>query len=521
MNNNESLRRVKSYGTRAFLGAAILLCLIILLNTVLSVLPARLTRFDVSGTGLTELSAESEKLLDGLDTDVTVYWLCEGGVVDPTLIGEWFPLLLTRYEEASDRIKVVKITDSEADKKLLEDLGADGLGNHGLIVASDKRSRVIDVSELFTYSSQFVNVQLNNGNEMELTLEQLDQMVQMVYAYYQIDITQYAIYNHSSVANTKLTSAIDYVTAENVPHAYLLTGFRGASMPDTLQTYIGILNEGLEELDISKVSAIPADAGVVILHAPTEDISEAQAAIINAYLEQGGSLVLTTSPNTHVDQCPNLQKLTTPFGLSAQPGIVFDSADGYYASGASTDVLTPKVSSSHELYQLAQGGSYPHRMPWSHGIEIAKTLPTGVSALGIMTTSSSAVRKEAGGVTETLGDPAPTNVAVEAYREVAVTDDGTASVARILWFGSTEAFAAETASAARGNYYYLALGADIVRNAFVSDYEAIPGVRIATEALDSMGDVLGFTIIGIITVVIPVGLLITGVVIWSKRRRRH
>ena len=106
--SNSALFRMKrsvKIGTYTFITGVILLALLIVANLLVGVLPAKITQFDTSGLGLTEISDETEKFVSGMDEDVTVYWLCEGGVEDQQL-----RLLLSRYEEAGKHI-TVKIVD--------------------------------------------------------------------------------------------------------------------------------------------------------------------------------------------------------------------------------------------------------------------------------------------------------------------------------------------------------------------------------------------------------------------------
>ncbi len=513
MKQNESLRirRIKTYGTRAFVAAILLLCGLILVNTVLCLLPAKVTKFDTTGTGLTEIPAEGEKFLSELDTDVTIYWLCEDGKVNPQIIGEWFDLLLTRYEEANDHLKIERVSDEE----MLASMEEIGLVNHDLIIRSDKRTTAISSADLFTYSSLYINNNMANGQEIEMTLEQMASYRDSIYSqsYGQVDILS-TVYNHSSIANARILSAIDYVTADTIPHPYLLTGFDGAELSASLKKTLEEEYPDLEELDIRRVDAIPADAGCVILHAPTTDLGERETALLSAYFSRGGSMVLTTSPATWEKECPNLQSLLTPFGLSPQPGIVFETKESNYTS--STDTLVPNVYAQHSLYNIYQQNK-SHRMPWSHAIAIAKD----ATAAPLFYTSDGAVRKPAGGTSETLGEPARHYVAVEAIYETQASANGTAANAHILWFGSADAFSDATLAAATANTSYLIGGIDLVSGTFASPHDTLPGVRVATQPLDSMGNVLGIIVMITITVLIPAGLLVTGTVIWIKRRRRH
>ncbi len=515
-NKTMNQKRVKKYGTRAFVGAAVLLAVLIAVNALAACLPASVTRFDVTGRGLSELAPETSKFLGELDEDVTLYWICEGGEIDTALVGDWFDLLLARYAERSDRITVKRV-DPKADKAFAEKYGTDDYNNHSVVVESARRFTAVDLSQYYKYSNAYVNSVV--GGEYIMSMEELENMQYYIYyAYEGVDILQYPSYQHACV-NAVLTAALDYVTVESIPHGYVLTGFDGTPMSEDLTEYLAIMTPDLETLDISAVTAIPDDAGCVVLFAPEADLSEAQAATVKAYLDRGGSLVLATSPTT-VQSLPNILRLTAEFGLSAAPGLLVDSKSGYYAAGASTDVLTPSVNQSHDVYAVYEQKVTP-RMPQSHAITAAATLPEGVSVLPMFTTSDAATRREIGNVTSTLGEAGKYHVAMTAQRQVALSD-GTTTAATLTWFGSADAFNAENAAATEdGNYFYFAFAFASINREFSSTYENIPSVRLTVDSLTGISTPTMIVLIALIAVVIPFGLLTVGIVVWVRRKNRR
>ena len=98
---------------------------------------------------------------------------------------------------------------------------------------------------------------------------------------------------------------------------------------------------------------------------------------------------------------------------------------------------------------------------------------------------------------------------------------GTADNAYLAWFASDEAFTDEAAKLCyNGNYYYLAMTARWMSETFVSDYATLEAVDLSTPMLDNITSTSAIMLGLIMVVVIPLGLLITGVIIWLKRRSR-
>jgi hypothetical protein len=110
------------------------------------------------------------------------------------------------------------------------------------------------------------------------------------------------------------------------------------------------------------------------------------------------------------------------------------------------------------------------------------------------------------------------NVAVAATKSI--TANGASVTASLTWYASSDAItdvAAEGSSG--GNYYYYAATLSLMSPRFVSSYNGLSGVSMMTTPLNVDGTAL--LLVGIVSVlVIPVGLLTVGIVIWFRRKRR-
>ncbi len=510
---NQTLFRMKrsgKIGTYTFILIAAVLAILVLLNTVASLLPAKITKFDTSGLGLTEISDESEKFLSGLKEDVTLYWLCEGGITDDQL-----GLLLTRYEEAGDRIKI-EIVDTLENPTFASQFSNSPITDYSIIVASDRRFRVVDVEDLYYYSSNAINSVA--GYEVPLSMSELNSIYTQ-YLYQGINILQMGI-NTYFRGESLLTAAIDFVSRETVPHAYRLTGHGDATPSKEMSDILVALGMDMEELNLSARGEVPADANCVVLYAPTTDLSDAETSALRAYLNRGGSLMLNTSP-TLVESQPNIQSLAAMFGLSVQPGLLKDTQSGYYDASASTDVLVPSVSDKHAAAAYVKQQGLSPRIPQAHAIQVAEELPTGVQVTPILTTSDKGASLEIGNLTNTLAK-GKMNVAVSAERSVA-TQEGTTAVASITWYGSIDAFTDTHNDASKGgNYYYYAATMNIMCTPFTSPYENLNPCDLSAQTAQ-LSKLTEPAIIGlgvVMVAVIPVGLLSAGIIIWIRRRRR-
>lgn len=94
------------------------------------------------------------------------------------------------------------------------------------------------------------------------------------------------------------------------------TGFLQAA------TALGEKGFTVETLDLSTTSQVPDDASVVIVAGPSAEFFEAEVNALNAYLNQGGSLMVMVDPRTN----PNLDSLLDPWGVTLDNRIVLDTS---------------------------------------------------------------------------------------------------------------------------------------------------------------------------------------------------
>lgn len=525
--NHSRMKRSSRKGLYSFAMIAVLLAGLIAVNLAVGLLPAKVTVFDVSGIGLTEISDETVKFLSKMEEDVTVYWLCADGAVD-----DQFELLLTRYEEAGKHVKV-EVIDTTEDPAFASAYTDTALADYSLIVESGRRYTVVDQSDMYYYTNYLfpIVVQLYpqyfpEALAQPLTLEELSSvssqygtMISLAMAEQGMNITDITAYSsvHSFCGEAQLTAALDYVTREYIPHPYLLVGHGEALPSQTLAELMATMGMDVEELDLGPTQGVPADANCLILFSPESDLSAHEATLIKDYLNGGGSLMLNTSPEA-VASCPNLLSVCEAFGLTAAQGLVEEGDTSYIAGSRFT--LVPTVSTTHAATAYVSQSGFKAQMPMSHAISVAESLPAGVAVTPLMTTSETANRVAVNDTSATLGTPGKLHVAVAATKSIS-RSDGTADTANLVWYGSAEAFGDTAASGTSGgNYYYYAATLSTMCEPFTSAYEGLAPVGLAAETLSGLTDGAVFILGAVMVVVIPAALLTAGIVIWVRRKRR-
>ena len=526
--SNSALFRMKrsvKIGTYTFITGVILLALLIVANLLVGVLPAKITQFDTSGLGLTEISDETEKFVSGMDEDVTVYWLCEGGVEY-----QQFRLLLSRYEEAGKHI-TVKIVDPLKEPTFTSKYTDSTLSPFSFIVESSRRHTVIDAGDLYYYTNllfplvyqmypQYIPAELlgpMTAASLSSACSQYGTMIAYMMAqggYNVEDITQFNTF-HSFCGEAQLTSALDFVTREYIPHGYLLTGFGDKTPSESLSELLGTMGMELDKLDLSTSGGIPVDANCLVLYSPTRDLTPHEASLITAYLNQGGSLMLNTSPEL-VESCPNLNSVVALFGLTAQKGLVQEGDTGFISGNQYT--LVPTVSTQHTATAYVTSGGFKPQLPNCHPIAVAEKLPEGVTVTPLFTTSDKAVTVSLD-KSVTLTAAGKSHVAVAATKSVA-TADGTAKTASLTWYASANSFTDTAAEGSQGgNYYFYAATMSLMSESFTSAYMKLTPVALQTESLE-VSDGAALTIFAVTVILLPLLLLTVGIVIWVRRKRR-
>lgn len=489
------------------LATVILLCLLITISTIVYFLPGHLTMFDSSAIGIAELSDATLSFVGDLKEDVKLYWLCENQELNDVL-----GLVASNYEVAGDHIDVIMV-DPLTETDFIQEFGAENLPNFSFVVASKYRYTVVSSEDFYYYTNDFVDEQLNGGNTYKMSWDEFNSFYSS-YGTYMSATSSYEFFQ----GETLLTAAIDYVALPTVPHAYALTGHGEAEMSDTAKAALDLYNLAPEPLDLKKEGAfIPADAACITIFAPKEDISAAEAEMLKQYLATGGSVVLITSPACASFE--NLASVTAMMGMQAEEGLVIDPTQGNFKG--ETKNLLPLVNTSiSPLASLYNIGYNPY-MPSSHGISFAKEKPVNISYSPLLATSEKAYRISTDGEESALCDPAAQYIGGYAMITAAAAD-GTAVNGTLVWFASAEAFTDAAANQFSGsNYLYLSLMSRYVSDLYVSPFSSsIEGINLTPPLLEDMTTNTAVVLGVVLVVVIPMSLLISGLVIWLKRRRR-
>ncbi|MBQ9503841.1 MAG: Gldg family protein, partial [Lachnospiraceae bacterium] len=287
----------------------IVIAAVVAANFGMSKIPARYTEFDLTEDGKFTLSQESVDYIKALDEDITIYCIGTEDMMNGYDYKE-VTYTLGQYDELSDRIKVV-YKDPSKEPDFTAQFSDDNVEVGSLIVTAGDKSKVISSYEMFETEVDYQNYTQNK--------------------------TAYD-------GEGQITSAIAYVTTDDIPKVYVITGHGEKTLGSYARLNAAVKKQNLdvEELNLMNVDKIPEDAGAVMMMGPTVDLSADDAGKVSAYLKSGGNLVAAVGYTE--EETPNLDKIFSEYKVTRLNGIVFEGdADYMYQTPL---YLLPEVESS-------------------------------------------------------------------------------------------------------------------------------------------------------------------------------
>ena len=490
--------RTSRAATMAVVLTAALLAAILVVNLLVGLIPSKVTKLDTTNNGQFSVSDTSIKFIRSLKEDVTIYVLCPTSAMSPTL-----EAILSNYEAASRHIKV-EIVDASRDTEFLDKYGAGSMSSYSMIVESAKRYRLIDSSNLYYYTIEGLGTTFTPYEYYQFCNS--DSYLQIYQAYYQqYGVLLESVTHYCYRAEEAISQAIDFVTAETIPHVYVATGHNEAPLGEMFLSFISQVGLTYEDINLRDVTSLPDDVATLLIHAPKTDLTDAETAMILSFMEKGGNVLLITDGESAA--LPNLASIAKTMGLSPVAGVINEGNANRFDKTATN--IIPNINSQHTITSSGVSSGYSVLMPNSHAIVVDTTLPENVTVTSLLTTSDSAYVINGDGSETTLGA-----VAVGAAAQNGKTG------AKLVWYSSVDAFADAAVEQSNGNsLYYLAMTLYWQNKSYQTSLPSITSVELTQNILD----VNGFSAIlltAVFAVLIPVATLAIGISIRSRRKRR-
>jgi len=360
-------KRIK-YGTYSTVVAMIFLAILVMINLVVGQFNRS---FDTTKDKLFGLSSETQQVLDNMTSKVTIYTTSKTGSSDS--IGDRVEQVLTQYKQKS---KVGSLNVENIDLYLHPDFAKnynseDKLVSTGsIIVVSNDKYRVISESD-----------------------------------YYDSENGQFSI-------ESAITSAIQFVDAEELPAVYFVTG-HGEAEPEnfsSLSKQMSLANYSVKTINLLEDN-IPTDCAVLMITPCSRDYSDVEAQKVKDYLTSAGRVYCIIG-GIDTANCKNLMGIINSYGLTVNSGYIYEGDENSYMMYPYA--VLPTVTENDITSQITEKG-YKVLTVASQALENTEIKKKDVEINPLLTTSKKSYIKEGENtaVSKENGDKSgPFNVAV-------------------------------------------------------------------------------------------------------------
>lgn len=281
------------YGSISTLLLCLFLAILFALNGVFSSLEKKNGwRRDYSFNAMTTYTEDTQAVLDSLDTPVEIYALFEYGQEDLQLFG-----LLDRYATGSSMV-----TWEQRPLSLNPTLATTFQGT-----ASEN---VVSANNLIVYCRETDRFRvLQNFRTAG------------------IDWTTGEYTDELLAFENEITAAISYVTQEQIPIVYVISGHREVSADSAgdFNTLLRNNHYDVRYATLAEITLNPED--LVVFLSPRSDLTQVELQQMSDFVNAGGSVLFSCTATDPLDKMPNYRELMRLYGFIPLDGMVLASAE--------------------------------------------------------------------------------------------------------------------------------------------------------------------------------------------------
>jgi len=483
-------------GGMATLMSVVFIAIVVVVNILVGALTDRFPsmNIDLTAEKLNSLSDQALEIAKGVEQDTTIYLIGSEDAYRKNRNAYYSSYglelgqvanLAEKLQEANSRISM-EFVDPDTNPGFISEYPDESLATGTVLVKTEKRYKVLSVSDLFTVKS-------NSTTGAPETYSKVD---------------------------SALAGALEVANMDKVPLLTIATGHGELLTGDTLGSFENLMetqNFEIREIDLL-TEEIPEETQLLMLPTPTTDYAEEEITKLREYLDDESRpeefALLVTCHSTQAE-LPRLASFLEEWGIRVEEGMVaetdtsrialrnasyllVDSAEEFMEGKEYSNLLT---AASRPLTLLFEGnGDFSTEALWT-------TSDTACVVTGEMTEEDS----------ENLETGEQTVAAISAkYAKV----DGQYMRRSVVVFGSSYVFTDTFLNtSAFGNRNYIS---DLMKYCTATDGSTVSVLpeQVQTNTLDisASAGTLSLLGLGVFTIGLPVLILAAGLIIFLKRR---
>lgn len=503
-------RKKLKYGTLATIITLVVIAIVVMVNVVINVLDNRYNwNIDLTSSGLYELSEDTVRYLNQLNTDVDVAVMADESFYNSNSKLKVVQETLTRFHEESHGHISIKYIDMTKNPEAVK-----------------------PYSEHYNGEFSEGDVVLKNGDLVRAVSfdDIIKQEQTMDYTTYQYE-TKY-----SFVGEQNLLSAVMGVTDLHPVNVAFIDKMNGSTIYSQNESYCySRMQELLEKnnfivtsVDIS-TDALPEDTDVAILCSPTNDLTDAQVQKLTDFLTNGGKygkkLMYFASP--YQPETPKLAEFLEVWGIAVEQSLMLESneASAQYVQiavggrGVNANSVPLVSATDSKLNAAVVSSKLPIVVPYCRSVKQLFETNSGRTTEALLTSANTAYLYPLDADADFNPDDAEKgtyNAAVLGTQSFSV--DGTVVSSDLVVFGSawfTDYIITNLSSYDNSNYFISLLNTMTGKESIVTVNEK----SLDTEVISISESAV--SIIRLITmVIIPAIVAIIGIVVYVRRKNK-
>lgn len=436
----------------------LVIAIIVILNLLAGQIPEKYRNLDVSSTKIYEISKTSQKLLKNLEHKVQFTVLADQAKMDERIV-----TFLSKYAGLSSKLSVEWI-DPVLHPSALQEYEA---SENSIVVSCED-----------TQKKEIVSFQ--------------DIIVMDMASYYYTGSASEVSFDGEG----QLSSAVHAVTSEEVNKIYQTSGHGEMTLSSTIQELLEKGNYTVEGVNTVMKPEIPKDCELLLIHAPSSDLTEDEKNAIEEYLKNGGDVMLLLG-DTNSTELPNLASLLKTYGMEGADGYIADTKRSYQNNYY---CFFPQLSVSGDLAENLE--SQMTLLLNAHGMQLTKPERESISVQEFMTTSDAgyAVTQES---QSEAGQYVLGAVAEEEESRFTVISAGSLIAQQIT----------DTFPQLENTTLFL--------NAVAANFEGTENLSIEAKSLTPVYNTMQYAdwLSILVIFILPLGILAIGFGTWMKRRK--